>query len=87
MYFHAARAHRDGGRVASHAARAVQNPAHQGRVDLASEALGCRAARNLDDDRAVGGLGLYFVRKLMDHVDYEHVNGQNRVTLIKNTAT
>jgi serine/threonine-protein kinase RsbW len=39
------------------------------------------------EDRAIGGLGLYFVRKLMDHVDYEHVNGQNRVTLIKNTAT
>jgi serine/threonine-protein kinase RsbW len=38
------------------------------------------------EDRAIGGLGIYFVRKLMDHVDYEHVNGQNRVTLIKNTA-
>ena len=38
------------------------------------------------EDRAIGGLGLYFVRKLMDHVDYEHVNGHNRVTLIKNTA-
>jgi hypothetical protein len=36
---------------------------------------------------SIGGLGLYFVRKLMDHVDYEHVNGQNRVMLIKNTAT
>jgi serine/threonine-protein kinase RsbW len=38
------------------------------------------------EDRAIGGLGIYFVRKLMDHVDYQHVNGQNRVTLIKNTA-
>jgi anti-sigma regulatory factor (Ser/Thr protein kinase) len=38
------------------------------------------------EDRPIGGLGIYFVRKLMDHVDYQHVNGQNRVTLIKNTA-
>ena len=38
------------------------------------------------EDRAIGELGLYLVRKLMDHVDYENVNGQNRVTLIKNTA-
>jgi anti-sigma regulatory factor (Ser/Thr protein kinase) len=38
------------------------------------------------EDRPIGGLGIYFVRKLMDHVDYQHVNGQNRVTLVKNTA-
>jgi serine/threonine-protein kinase RsbW len=37
------------------------------------------------EDRPIGGL-IYFVRKLMDHVDYQRVNGQNRVTLIKNTA-
>jgi serine/threonine-protein kinase RsbW len=38
------------------------------------------------EEREIGGLGIFFVRKLMDHVDYQHVNGQNRVTLIKNTT-
>jgi anti-sigma regulatory factor (Ser/Thr protein kinase) len=37
------------------------------------------------EEREIGGLGIFFIRKLMDHVDYQHVNGQNRVTLIKNT--
>jgi serine/threonine-protein kinase RsbW len=37
------------------------------------------------ESRPIGGLGVFFVRKLMDHVDYQHVNGQNRVTLIKKT--
>jgi serine/threonine-protein kinase RsbW len=38
------------------------------------------------EDRAIGGLGMYFARRLTDHVDYQHLNGQNRVTLIKKTA-
>jgi anti-sigma regulatory factor (Ser/Thr protein kinase) len=38
------------------------------------------------EEREIGGLGIFFVLKLMDHVDYQHVNGQNRVTLIKNTT-
>jgi serine/threonine-protein kinase RsbW len=38
------------------------------------------------EEREIGGLGIFFVRKLMDHVDYQHVNEQNRVTLIKNTT-
>lgn len=38
------------------------------------------------EDRAIGGLGIYFVRRLMDHVDYQHSNGQNCVTLIKKIA-
>jgi anti-sigma regulatory factor (Ser/Thr protein kinase) len=29
---------------------------------------------------------MYFARRLMDHVEYQHSNGQNRVTLIKKTA-
>jgi serine/threonine-protein kinase RsbW len=37
------------------------------------------------EKRPIGGLGVFFVRKLMDRVDYERVNGQNRVTLVKNT--
>ena len=36
------------------------------------------------EDRAVGGLGVYMVRKMMDRVDYEYSNGMNRLTLISN---
>ena len=37
------------------------------------------------EDREIGGLGIFLVRKLMDQVGYARVNGQNRVTLVKNT--
>ena len=37
------------------------------------------------DQRPVGGLGLLFVRRLMDDVDYERRDGRNRVTLRKDT--
>jgi serine/threonine-protein kinase RsbW len=37
------------------------------------------------ESRPTGGLGIFLVRKVMDHVDYRHVNGQNRVTLTKKT--
>ena len=46
------------------------------------------AAPNLSQpigNRAIGGLGVFLVRKLMDEVDYRRVNGENRVTLIKRT--
>jgi serine/threonine-protein kinase RsbW len=35
------------------------------------------------ENRPIGGLGIFFARKLMDHVGYHHANGQNRVTLGK----
>ena len=35
------------------------------------------------DDRAVGGLGIYLVKKLMDGVDYERIGGQNRLRMTK----
>lgn len=36
-------------------------------------------------DRALGGLGLYFVRQLADYVDYRHdaASGWNELTVIK----
>lgn len=35
------------------------------------------------EDRQIGGLGIHFVRELMDDVRYERVGRINRVTLIK----
>jgi len=35
------------------------------------------------EERRVGGLGVYFATTLMDHVDYQRVGGENRLTLIK----
>ena len=34
--------------------------------------------------RSIGGLGLFLVRQLMDRVDYERRDGENRLTLVKN---
>jgi serine/threonine-protein kinase RsbW len=41
---------------------------------------------NLNGDvehRAVGGLGIYFMGRMMDEVSYEFRNGQNVLTLVK----
>lgn len=35
------------------------------------------------EDRPIGGLGIFLVRKLMDSVNYERVNGENILTLRK----
>ena len=34
--------------------------------------------------RRIGGLGIYFVRKAMDAVEYEYTNGENVLTIRKN---
>ena len=34
-------------------------------------------------DRAVGGLGIHFVKNLMSSVDYERVGDRNRLTLVQ----
>ena len=34
-------------------------------------------------DRAVGGMGIYFIRKVMDEVSYAYVNGENVLRLGK----
>ena len=36
------------------------------------------------EDRTVGGLGVHFVQTFMDHADYRHEDGKNRLTLTKN---
>ncbi len=38
------------------------------------------------EERTVGGLGIFLVKKLMDSVEYTHENGQNVLILQKNIA-
>jgi serine/threonine-protein kinase RsbW len=35
------------------------------------------------DDRAVGGLGIYFMRRMMDKLNYAYRDGQNVLTMVK----
>ena len=35
------------------------------------------------EDRAVGGLGIFMVRKMLDDVEYEYTRGMNKLTLSK----
>ena len=35
------------------------------------------------EDRRIGGLGIHFVRTLMDDVSYRRENGRNHLTLVK----
>jgi anti-sigma regulatory factor (Ser/Thr protein kinase) len=35
------------------------------------------------EDRPIGGLGIYLLRELADHIAYERRDGQNRLTLTK----
>ena len=37
------------------------------------------------DDRALGGLGIFLVQQMMDHVEYQRRDGCNVVTLTKST--
>jgi len=36
------------------------------------------------EERNIGGLGLFMVKKMMDEVSYENVGGRNALTLVKN---
>ena len=38
-----------------------------------------------DEEREIGGLGIFMVKKLMDEVSYEYRNGQNMFTVRKTT--
>ena len=38
------------------------------------------------EERPIGGLGLLLVRELMDTINYERIQGQNTLTLIKNIS-
>lgn len=35
------------------------------------------------DERAIGGLGVHFVRQFMTHVEYQRIDGLNRLTMRK----
>jgi len=35
------------------------------------------------EDRKIGGLGIFFIKKLMDKVLYERIDNKNRLTLVK----
>ncbi len=35
------------------------------------------------EERKIGGLGIFFVKKIMDNIDYERINNKNILTLIK----
>ena len=35
------------------------------------------------EDRSIGGLGIHLIRQIMDHINYERVDGHNVLTLIK----
>ena len=38
------------------------------------------------DERAIGGLGLFMVKRMMDEVTYDHVDGRNVLTIRKSRA-
>ena len=38
------------------------------------------------DERQIGGLGIFMVKKTMDDMRYEYKDGKNRLTLIKSLA-
>ncbi|MHA6485332.1 ATP-binding protein [Paenibacillus sp. strain BS8-2] len=38
------------------------------------------------EDRPIGGLGIFFVKRLMDEVEYEYADGMNRLRLRKRWA-
>ena len=38
------------------------------------------------EEREIGGLGIYMVKKSMDGISYEYKNGQNILTIIKNLS-
>lgn len=39
------------------------------------------------DDRPLGGLGIHFVRAMMDDVHYRRLDGRNQLTLVKSIDT
>jgi len=38
------------------------------------------------EDRKIGGLGIHFMRTIMDHLEYSHEDGKNILTLSKKLA-
>jgi serine/threonine-protein kinase RsbW len=57
-------------------------------LDHSDKAFDVRKSREADitqalGERKVGGLGLHLARKMVDSLDYEFVNGKNRITFTK----
>lgn len=59
-------------------------------IDLSDDGIPFDPLARADPDteasleaRPIGGLGIYFVKRLMDSVSYEHEGGQNRLRLRK----
>ncbi|ACS79113.1 ATP-binding protein [Maridesulfovibrio salexigens] len=48
-------------------------------LDAPEPDMGCKC-----EDRKVGGLGIHFMRKMMDSIEYEWKDGRNKLTLTKN---
>ena len=38
------------------------------------------------DKRAIGGLGIFLVKKIMDTIHYQYIHGKNTLTIIKKLA-
>ena len=36
------------------------------------------------EDRTPGGLGIYLIRKMVDKLDYDYLDRQSKITIIKN---
>ena len=67
-----------------------QNNPHQLTITLVDEAPAfnplLQASASIDDnidERAIGGLGIHFVRTLTDHIDYLYTGRGNQLTLYK----
>ena len=57
-------------------------------IDAADRAFDLRTAKEVDitkpiEQRAVGGLGIHLVKKLVDSLEYEFTNGENKITFTK----
>ncbi len=57
-------------------------------IDSGNESFDVTKSAEVDvtqrlEDRQPGGLGLHLVKKMVDQLDYEYVNQQNKITLIK----
>lgn len=38
------------------------------------------------EDREIGGLGIFYLKQMMDHLDYRYADGQNILTMKKKTS-
>lgn len=58
-------------------------------IDYESKPFDVTTQRKIDINQSVrerkaGGLGIHLVQLMVDKITYQHVNGQSRITIIKN---